>query len=82
LSGWKFEGVQSTSAVGVLVTLSRDDISLGVKLEARPNQKRPVQVSFELPEGVLQESLRPVIEEISETLRGSGKQPQKVGAIG
>jgi len=81
LSGWKFEGVQSTSPVGVLVTLSRDDISLGVKLEARPNQKRPVQVSFELPEGVLQESLRPVIEEISETLRGSGKQPQKVGAI-
>jgi len=75
LSGWSFESVESTSAAGVLVTLSQEDAILGVRLEARPNHKRSVHVSFDLPEGVLREHLEPVVEAISETLRTGSNKP-------
>ena len=75
LSDWTFEGVQSTSAVGVLVTFSQDNDSLGVKLEARPNQKQSIQVSFELPDGMSRERLEPVVGAISEVLRNSDNRP-------
>jgi len=74
---WRFENVQRISRIGVLVTLSREDASLHVKLEARPSQKRPVHVSFELPEELSQESLKPVVEAISEALRASNKKPSE-----
>lgn len=69
-AGWAVTSVESTSSRSASVTLSRDDEHIAVQIQAHPGQRPPVKVSFDLPEGVAESTLRDPVDAVARVLRG------------